>query len=98
MRKQKDVENRAGIVALWGLPAPDLRYRRNGIRGNTQTLAFMVSYHVVDDGPKIRIERKELVRHVWIWKLSDGMGMASETAQRHDPGWPGTTLRPSRGG
>lgn len=74
------MENRARLVALWRVPAPDIGHRWNGFRGNTEAVAFMVSYDVVDDGAKDGVERKEPTRNLWLRKLSNCMGMVAETA------------------
>ena len=56
----------------------------NGLREHAKAVAFMVSCHVADDGAKDGVEREEPMRHLWIWKLPNGMGMVAETQKRND--------------
>ncbi len=71
--------NGSRTLAVPRMPAPNLGQGWDGFRELAKTVAFVVSCHVVDDGAKDRTERKELMRHLWFWKLPNGMGMVAET-------------------
>ena len=44
----------------------------------------MVSCHMAVDGAEDWHQRKELSGHIWIRKLPDHLGVATEVTQRHD--------------
>lgn len=85
VRRAKVLANGAWPVAVPRMPAPNLGQGRNCFRGYAKAVASVVSCYVVDDGAEDGFECKEPVRHLWVWKLSNGMGVVAETQERHDP-------------
>ena len=84
VHRAKVLANGAWPAAVPQMPTPNLGQSRNCFRGYAKAVAFVVSCYVVDDGSEDGVKCKELVRHLWIWKLPNGMGVVAETQKRYD--------------
>ena len=81
--RQGRLEDGSWAVALQELRQADVRDSRDGFRRQPQAAEAVVPCHVADDGPEDRTERPQLVRHIRVRELPDGMGLASEASERH---------------